>query len=99
MLDGAESGVPHHAFTDGAELTADQLYNRMLSEVKAQKELGLHWVSNTDRTKQRIEATLLNNINRVTSGECSLFLCHLMITFAYLTFFIKKSNLLHRFTL
>jgi len=41
-LDGHESGAPHHAFTDGAEVTADQLYNRMLSEVKAQKELGLH---------------------------------------------------------
>jgi hypothetical protein len=61
-LDGAESGVSPHAFTDGAELTADQLYNQMLSEVKAQKELGLYRLSNTDRMKQRVEANLLNTV-------------------------------------
>jgi hypothetical protein len=55
-LDGAESGVSPHAFTDGAKLTVDQLYDCMFSEVKAQKELGLYWLSNTDRTKQRVEA-------------------------------------------
>jgi hypothetical protein len=79
-LDGADSGVPHHAFTDGAEVTADQLYNQMLSEVKAQKELGLHRVSTTDRTKQRIEANLLNNINRVTSAVCLLFSANLLLS-------------------
>ncbi len=41
-LDGVEIGVPPHAFTDGVERMADQLYNFMLSEVKAQKELRLH---------------------------------------------------------
>jgi hypothetical protein len=46
----------------------------MLSEVKAQKELGLHRVSNVDRTKQRLEAALLSNINRVTSGKYLLIL-------------------------
>ncbi len=72
-LDGTESGVPPHAFTDGAERTADQLYNSMLSEVKAQKELGLYLLSNSDKAKQKMEANLLNNINRVTSGK--LFCC------------------------
>lgn len=74
VLDGTNSGVPAHAFTDGAEKTADELYNFMLSEVKAQKELGLHRVSNVDRTKQRLESALLSNINRVTSGKYLLIL-------------------------
>jgi len=79
-LDGADSGVPPHAFTDGAEVTADQLYNRMLSEVKTQKEVGLHRVSTTDQTKQRIEANLLNNINCIMSGECLLFSANLLLS-------------------
>jgi hypothetical protein len=68
-LDGTESGVPPHAFTDGADWMADQLYNFMLLEVKAQKELGLHLLSNAGKAKQRKEANLLNNINRVTFGK------------------------------
>ena len=76
-LDGTESGVPPHAFTDGAEQTADQLYNSMLSEVKAQKELGLYLLSNSDKAKQKMEANLLNNINRVTSGK---FFCCLSLS-------------------
>lgn len=41
----------------------------MLSEVKAQKVLGAHLLSNSDRTKQRMETNLLGNINRVTAGK------------------------------
>jgi len=64
-----ERGVPLHAFKDGADWMADQLYNFMLLEVKARKELGLHLLSSADKGKQRKEANLLNNINCVTSGN------------------------------
>jgi len=74
VLDGTNSGVSAHAFTDGAEKAADELYNFMLSEVKAQKELGMHRVSNVDQTMQRIESALLSNINRVTFGKYLLIL-------------------------
>jgi hypothetical protein len=57
-LDGTESGVPPHAFTDGADGMADQLYNSMLSEVNAQKELGLYLLLNADKAKQKMEANL-----------------------------------------
>jgi hypothetical protein len=54
VLDGTSRGVPAHAFTERVEKTADELYNFMLSEVKALKELGMHWISNVDQAKQRM---------------------------------------------
>jgi hypothetical protein len=71
-LDGTGSGVTAHTFTDVAEKTADQLYSHLLPEVKAQKALGAHLLSNSDRTKQRMETNLLGNIYHVTAGKLLL---------------------------
>jgi len=48
VLDGINSRATAPVFTDRAEKTADELYNFMLSEVQAQKELGLHLIYNVD---------------------------------------------------
>jgi hypothetical protein len=70
--------VPSHAATDGANKSACQLYEFHLYTLKAQKDLGLYKLSESDRAKEAARSALMGDINRVTQGLLYfvLFLLH-----------------------
>ena len=77
-----ESGVSAHALTDGGERSAQQLYCYYLYNIKAQKESGHHLLSAAEKARDAVWSSMMNNINRVTSGMCFLSL----ILYFYLCF-------------
>ena len=70
--------VKEHAATDGANKSACQLYEFHLYTLKAQKDLGLYKLSESDRAKEAARSALMGDINRVTQGLLyfNLFLLH-----------------------
>jgi len=67
--DGASGGVPAHAHTDGMVSTADQFFTYHLYNIKAQKQAGLHLISEENRDKKIQHNNLMNIINCVTCGK------------------------------
>ncbi len=92
--DGIDSGVPVRAFTDVTVMTAQQLYQFYLYNVKAQKDAGHHLTSEDVRTKEAERARLMNQITRVTSGNFFFF----SILFLQLTSVLPLPFPSYRFT-
>jgi hypothetical protein len=82
--------VPSHATTDGANKSACQLYEFHLYTLKAQKDLGLYKLSESNWAKEAARSALMGDINRVTQ-DLFVLLCFCFIT-------ITLANYFHLFT-